>query len=244
MKKSILFLLLTGCLFFQTSTAMAAYIYEIKAGDRIKFIERTGPNGGGEFKWVADTADQDTDFDDYTWYSFCVEKNEHVTKDFIYEVQGISGYAKAGGNGGQDETFVLEGGKKLRGDSLSHETAWLYWNFSKGSLGTGDYTYKSSYEQEGYLQNLIWYLEGEITSLTNNDYINNWRQGYTKAKAGGWTNQGQVQVVNLGYFDTNNKWVGIQDQLVIGHMPEPGTMVLLGFGLIGLAGIGRKKLTK
>jgi hypothetical protein len=61
----------------------------------------------------------------------------------------------------------------------------------------------------------------------------------------GWINDGRVQVVNLGYFDTSGNWKGIQDQLIVGtHAPEPGTMILLGFGLIGIAGIGRKKLKK
>lgn len=243
MKKSILFLLLTGFLLFQTSAAMAAYIYEIKAGDRIKFTNYNSVSGAGEFTWKADIKDGngnfDGDFDDYVWQSFCVEKNEYVTKNTVYTVQGISGYAKAGGIGGQDATFALEGGKTLRGDSLSDKTAWLYWNFSKNELS--GYS-SASPEHQASLQNVIWFLEGEINGLNGNDntLMTAWLSGM-----GNWTNEGQVQVVNLGYFDTNGNWKGIQDQLIVGtHAPEPGTMVLLGFGLIGLAGIGRKKLTK
>nr|NJM01925.1 PEP-CTERM sorting domain-containing protein [Desulfobacula sp.] len=239
MKKSILFLLLTGCLLFQTSTAMADYIYEIKAGDKIKFTNYNSVSGAGEFTWKADIKDGngnfDDNFDDYVWQSFCVEKNEYVTKNTVYTVQGISGYAKAGG--------VDKLKYDSNGDPLSDETAWLYWNFSKKKLHGYD---SSSTTHQASLQYLIWLLEGEIDSLPNNNFIDDnlitdWRLDYSNS---GWKNQGQVQVVNLGYFDTNNKWVGIQDQLIVGHMPEPGTMVLLGFGLIGMAGIGRKKLTK
>jgi len=222
MKKSILFLLLTGWFVFQTSSATAAYIYEIKAGDRIKFTQHNSVSGAGEFKWIADT-DKDNAFDDYTWQSFCIEKNEYVTKNAIYTVQGISGYAKAGG--------VDKNQYDSNGDPLSNETAWLYWNFSKKEL-TG---YDSSAKYQTSLQNIIWYLEGEIKKLSTDDnsLMTAWLSGMN-----GWINEGQVQVVNLG--------AGIQDQLIVAssHAPEPGTMVLLGFGLIGLAGIGRKKLKK
>lgn len=221
---------------------MAAYIYEIKAGDRIKFTNYNSVSGAGEFTWKADIKDGngsfDGDFDDYVWQSFCVEKNEYVTKNTVYTVQGISGYAKAGGIGGQDTTFDIAG-KTLRGDSLSDKTAWLYWNFSKNELSGYN---SASPEHQASLQNIIWYLEGE-SSLNQPDtnLMNTWLTGMDK----NWKNDGLVQVVNLGYFDTNGNWQGIQDQLIVGtHMPEPGTMVLLGFGLIGLAGIGRKKLTK
>lgn len=231
MKKLLLGLVLTGWLVFQSSSAVAGYIYGIEIGDMIKFTKSTGPNGGGEFTWVA--AD-----DGYTWQSFCVEKNEYISLNHSYEVKGISGYAMAGGVDGHDTNI---GG--IWADSLSNETAWLFWNFSKGTLGKeSKYTYESNKVQEGYLQNIIWYLEDEITSLNGNTkkFYDAWHTDYL---ASGWTNQGQVQVVNLGYFDTKGNWKGIQDQLIISssHAPEPGTMLLLGFGLISMAGIGRKK---
>jgi len=51
-----------------------------------------------------------------------------------------------------------------------------------------------------------------------------------------------------GFFgDQTNSWVGLDNVMVnaVGSpVPEPGTMLLLGVGLIGLAGIGRKKLFK
>lgn len=231
MKKTLIFLVLTGLLLLQTSNGVASYLYGIEAGDKITFTEHTGPNNGGEFTWVADNG--------YTWKSFCIEKNENIALDRSYEVKGISGYAMAGGIGGQDA--VING---TTADSLSNETAWLFWNFSMGTLGNGTYQYDSNfsknnkYVHQGYLQNIIWYLEGEIDfsalDQTNKNFYNAWISDYSQS---GWVNNGQVQVVNLG--------VGVQDQMIVGTpVPEPGTMVLLGFGLMGIAGISRKKFKK
>jgi len=232
MKKLLLCLVLMGWVLFQSSNAVADYVYGIGAKDIITFTKSTGPNDGGEFTWVAANG--------YTWQSFCIEKNENISLNHSYEVQGISGYAMAGGIKGQDAK--IDG---IRADSLNNESAWLFWNFSMGTLGTGAYQYDSNfsinnkYVHQGYLQNIIWYLEGEIDSLNDKTkkYYEAWNADYLDALNSGWKNQGQVQVVNLGS--------GKQDQLIIGTpVPEPGTMVLLGFGLIGIAGIGRKKPKK
>jgi hypothetical protein len=165
-----------------------------------------------------------------TFQTFCLEHGEYLSGNTTYNVTLNDG-AVYGGVGG------AVNGK----DPISIGTGWLYSQFASGTLANYDYTNHST---AGALQNTIWYLENEITDIPTNIF--------TTAVATQFGTLTNAQNDNLGAYNVMaaNLWSGqpgigaSQDLLVASPVPEPASMFLMGSGLIGLAGWGRRKFFK
>lgn len=156
--------------------------------------------------------------------SFCVQKYEGITTNVLYNAS-ISDATVAG-----DEQLTLG-------------AAFLYNRFARGILAGYDYAdidptaaIGGREASAGALQNALWYLmgRGDLTtgagfvaladSMIDDDLL-----AASNGKYG-------VHILNVFGLDGSDK----QDLLIYDPVPEPATMLLLGFGLIGLAGIRRK----
>lgn len=161
--------------------------------------------------------------------SFCIEKNEYFSPGSTYNA-AISNGAIGGGVSG------AVGGT----DIISKGTAWLYKNFATGFLSGYDYNPVGGRSTAGELQNAIWYLEGELSSIGANQFITQVTTQFGTLANAVLDNDGSygVKAVNLGKASSFPN----QDQLVyIPTVADGGmTVALLGLGMLGVFLIRRQ----
>jgi hypothetical protein len=190
------------------------------------------PAGGLEFVWdyyAAVTRDQNGS-NPKNFQTFCLENDEYLSGGNVYDA-ALNTAAVAGGSGGPSP------------DPVSKGTADLFWRFATNNwAGTGvSYAYGGTVAQRqadaGLLQDAIWYLEQEISSISNNKYYT-YVSGIYGATVGD-PNAGlfPVAALNLSQLDASGKQILNQDVLTV--VPIPPAVFLLGSGFLGLVGIRR-----
>ena len=193
----------------------------------------TYTGSGGEFTI---TAVSPTVF--ATFQSFCLEENEGIQGN--PQTYRLNTGAIAGGvNVGPDGSPGF--------DPISHGTAWLFNQFTAGTLGGYDFTIGFGRESSAFaLQQTIWYLENEITSLPAGLSTTFYNEAVTASDA--MFGAGKVNLADngvQGVFAMNLTVNGInsQDMLAQGGpvLPDGGaTLLLLGIGLSGVGMVSRR----
>ena len=170
-----------------------------------------------------------------TFQTFCLEAHETIyagqVNDYI-----VSTAARNGG---------VTAPVGLGADPISKGTAFLYSQFVKGILAGYNYSDPARSDFLGssadLLQKAIWWLEGEDGGATNVYTalaISTFgTEGVAKSDANGLYNVYALNLYAQGHAG-EGAYVR-QDVLVV--TPEPMTMLLLGLGLVGLAGLRRKE---
>ncbi|MCG3126972.1 MAG: hypothetical protein CHACPFDD_01828 [Phycisphaerae bacterium] len=193
-------------------------------GDIVRFIDAAGSGPGGEFE-----LDNLSRASVANFRTFCIQRTEYIDySSHGFRVVGVTHAAHP------------------VNDPLSAQAAFLYQSFREGTLAGYNYgvTRASSADE---LQEVIWYLEGEIGSV--NGQAATWlSMANTAVAAGGsWYNRygngaggydgldylGNVRVLNLVWATARHGFrIGdaAQDQLTM--IPAPGAALL---GVIGLA---------
>jgi hypothetical protein len=225
-----------SCVFGVASLLAASASAQVFVG-HVVMNDNYGPNPGGEFRAIVEPdfafvpMATGTDFQfglpaaPGRFETFCLEYMEalefHIgafRADLDIKTHSTNPAYSGGAMGGFN-------------DPLDPRTAYLYDRFINQALLTPyDYLVEANRQADAQaLQAAIWFIEEEISEPLTGKALDFFNEADAAVSSGAWTGLGDVRVLNL-YQITDNGRVEYQDVLVM--VPAPGTVVMLGMGLL------------
>ena len=226
MKKMLL--LVFALLLIGWSQVPAAMADSIGSGDYVKLTAYNSLDAGGIMK--IDVSHNLGNTVAFTYDTFCIQDNVYITPGVWYPVAAISS------NVGFFDQGIAGGG------ALKGQVNYLYHRYEDGVYASYFNNSSTGASNQADFQRTLWSLQGSGPSyaptpgtpwaidLANyNDSSNGLQHPWGTA------------VINIVSGYNNGQFTGPDVQnLLDATVPEPATMLLLGSGLLGLVGLGRK----
>ncbi len=226
--------------------AAAPALAGLSVGDTIRFYDREGTTGGGEYGVAMAGAVPNPEI----FRTFCVQVGEFLDFNrYGFNVVGITDHTEFAG-----------------GNTLTPYTAYLFTQFTNQSLSNYDYPSNTTAHTRdaNSLQRALWFLEGEVGSVGSDLQAVAWIKeavnavgvsfagyNYTPRGPATWgTGLGSVRVLNLTWATSRFAKAGTPAQDVLYISPEPvvpsvdaPSAALLGVIGLGLAAWAKRRFS-